>query len=188
MFGALSASLIGYQKFVADPARVGCSDTWTDPGDGKVIKLMVPECHDYLEKHDAAFCEIASFIGGWIALFYLLPAFKKTTDNVARFMLAGWVTLALFCAIYLPLRWAARNHVEGSWRPTPFLMPVAPPGWTRENYQDNIWRAHGWNESEIADWNKSYAEGAARVARMGNKMMAALIGFVVSAILIHFGS
>jgi hypothetical protein len=41
---AFAAALIGYKKFEMDESRIGCSDTWTDPGDGAIIKLLVPRC------------------------------------------------------------------------------------------------------------------------------------------------
>lgn len=190
MFGALAAFLIGYQKFVPDMSRIpqgGCSDTWTDPGDGAVIKLLVPACYAYQEKFDAASSEVIFFImclAGLAYGVYTLRTKKQENRSTAIYTL-----LALALSLWIVLRWAARDHVEGSWRPTPFLMKVAPPGWTRENYQDNIWRAHGWNETEIAAWNKSYAEGAARVARMMSKMGAGLFGVVIAGVLLHaFGT
>jgi hypothetical protein len=178
MFGALAASLLGYQKFVPDMSRIGCSDTWTDPGDGAVIKLLIPSCYAYQVPFDAASNEVIFFImclAGLCYGAYVLRA-KKQQDRSTLVL----TLLALAFAIWIVLRWAARDHVEGSWRPTPILTRVLPPGWTRENYQDNVWRAHGWNETEIADWNKRSAEGAARVARMGSKAMTAFVVYVIA--------
>lgn len=175
---AFAAALLGYTKWAADPARIGCSDTWTDPGNGDIIKLPVPHCYDYKVMHDAAANEVIVLLMclGFVA--YAVRAFRRS-EKPQDWL--HWIALGLglMGALYIPLRWAARLHVEGDWRPTPLLVRVLPPGWTGANYQDNVWRAHGWNETEIADWNAASAKGAAAVARMSSKMGAAAIAYVI---------
>ena len=175
---ALAAALIGYKKWAPDMSRVGCSDTWTDPGDGAVIKLLVPSCYDYKVEFGGASHEVIVFLMclGFIAYAVRTLLKKEKAQDWLHWIALG---LGLWGALYIPLAWAARQHVEGDWRPTPLLVRVMPPGWTAENYQDNVWRAHGWNETEISYWNEESAKGAARVARMSNKLGGAAFAYAI---------
>ncbi len=183
---ALAAALIGYKKFVADESRVGCSDTWTDPGDGAVIKLLVPRCYAYQEAFDAASNEVLVFL---MCLGFIAYAVRTLTRREKAQDWLHWVALGLGLAgaLYIPLTWAARAHVEGNWRPTPFLMEVAPPGWTAENYNDNIKRAMNWTEAEIADSNAQAAAQAKAFDRLSGKFGAAAIAYFIAFAVVGCG-
>ena len=183
---ALAAALIGYKKFVADESRVGCSDTWTDNGDGAVIKLLVPRCYAYQERFDAASNEVLVFL---MCLGFIAYAVRTLTRREKAQDWLHWVALGLGLAgaVYIPLTWVARNHVEGNWRPTPFLMEVAPPGWTAENYNDNIMRAMNWTEAEIAESNAQAAAQAKAFERLSGKFGAAAIAYFIAFAVVGCG-
>jgi hypothetical protein len=183
---AFAAALIGYKKWVADESRVGCSDTWTDPGDGAVIKLIVPRCYAYQEKFDAASNEVIALLMclGFVAYAVRTLFRREKTQDWLHWIALG---LGLAGALYIPLRWAARAQVEGNWRPTPFLMEVPPPGWTAENYYDNIKRAMNWTETEIAESNARAAEQAKAFDRMSSKFGAAVVAYIIMFIVMGSG-
>jgi hypothetical protein len=175
---ALAAALIGYTKWAPDMSRVGCKTHWTDAGNGATGEYIVPSCHEYKVQFDAASNEVIVFT---MCLGFLAYAIRTLLKKEKAQDWLHWIALGLGLAgaIYIPLRWAARQHVEGDWRPTPLLVSVLPPGWTNENYQDNVWRRMNWTETEISDFNASSAKGAAAVARLGNKLGAVVVAYVI---------
>jgi hypothetical protein len=125
---AFAAYLIGYKKFEMDLSLVICQSHWTDPGNGEVIELPVPRCRAYEDRHGMWANEVIVFLMCLTFVIWGLRT-KKAADGL------HWIAIGigLVGAVYLPLLWLARQHVEGDWRPTPMLMPVPVPTPTEQD-------------------------------------------------------
>jgi hypothetical protein len=125
MLGAIAASILGLKKWAPNYDRLVTETEWQGGPAASWIPLRKPITAVYEDYS----------VGNEIFLFIMATAIAiwawRNRNNKEEVIFARIVLgLSLAAAVYFPLLWTARNHVEGDWTAVPpaIAAQLAPGG------------------------------------------------------------
>ncbi len=114
MFGLIAAYIIGLRPWQPNHDRLVTETEWQGGPHKSWIPLYKPITHEY--KEDTVGNEILLFCAALMIAFWAWRNRHHKVDAVfARVVLVA----AAAAALYFPLLWLARQHVEGDWTAVP---------------------------------------------------------------------
>ncbi len=114
MLGAIAASILGLKKWEPDYDRLMTMTEWQGGPQKSWISLYKPVTAEY--EPFSVGNEIFLFVAALALVFWGWRNKDHKVDHIFARIVLG---LALAAAIYYPLLWTARQHVEGDWAAAP---------------------------------------------------------------------
>ena len=111
---AFAAFILGLKKWQPDYDRLITETEWQGGPQKAWIPYYKPITHNYEPDHignELVIVAIALFVAWW--------GWQNRHHKVDRIFARIMCGLALATALYFPLLWAARQHVEGDWKALP---------------------------------------------------------------------
>jgi hypothetical protein len=114
MLGLIAAYIIGLRAWQPDYNRLVTETEWQGGPHKAWILLYKPITHDYEAQHVGN--EVVAFL---IAVALSAWAYKNRHHKVDAVFARVVLVAAAAAALYFPLLWLARQHVEGDWTAVP---------------------------------------------------------------------
>lgn len=136
MLGAIAAFILGLKKWQPDYSRLMTMTEWQGGPQESWISLYKPVTTEYVDYSVGN--EIFLFVAALVLAFWGWRNKDHETDHILARIVLG---LALAAAIYYPLLWTARQHMEGDWTAAPPLLMKYEIDTPEYLAQEAAWRA-----------------------------------------------